>query len=95
MEPGAQSRIRRLDLIRGIAVLGILAINISSFAAPDSATFSPNLPNPGSRADNLVHAFNLVWFEGKMRALFSILFGAGLLLYVRLKDTAGADGAAL
>lgn len=76
-------------------MLGILAINISSFAAPDSAAFSPNLPEPGSRADNLAYAFNLVWFEGKMRALFSILFGAGLLLYVRRKDTAGADGAAL
>lgn len=95
MDASSSSRIRRLDLIRGIAVLGILAINITSFAAPDSAAFSPNLPRPGAWADNLAYAFNLVWFEGKMRALFSILFGAGLLLFIKRKEAGGADGAAL
>ena len=36
-----------------------------------------------------------VLFEGKMRALFSILFGASLLLYIERKNAAGLDGHAL
>lgn len=95
MDQTAPSRIRTLDLIRGIAVLGILAVNVASFAAPTSATYSPNLPNPGSLADNWAFAFTQVFFEGKMRALFSMLFGASLLLYIDRKDQAGIDGAGM
>ena len=89
------SRLRTLDLIRGIAVLGILAVNVASFAAPSAASYSPNLPIPGSAADQWGFAVMLVLFEGKMRALFSILFGASLLLFVERKDEAGLDGQAL
>jgi uncharacterized protein len=88
-------RIRTLDLIRGLAVLGILTINIASFAAPTSASFSPNLPQPGSTADNWAFAFSLVLFEGKMRALFSILFGASLLLFIERREEQGRDGPGL
>lgn len=95
MDARAPSRIRTLDLIRGVAVLGILAVNITSFAAPGGAGYSPNLPSPGSPADNWAFGFTLIFFEGKMRALFSLLFGASLLLYVERKDAAGADGAML
>ena len=91
-EPG---RIRTLDLIRGVAVLGILAVNIASFAAPAGATYSPNLPEPGSQADNWAYGFTLVFFEGKMRALFSILFGASLLLFIERREAQGRDGEAL
>jgi uncharacterized protein len=88
-------RIRTLDLIRGVAVLGILAVNIASFAAPNSAGFSPNLPQPGSTSDNWSFAFTLVFFEGKMRALFSILFGASLLLFIERREEQGRDGSGL
>lgn len=92
MSADSPDRIRTLDLIRGVAVLGILTINIASFAAPDSASFSPNLPQPGSTADNWSFAFTLIFFEGKMRALFSILFGASLLLFVERREEQGRDG---
>ncbi|HCF24974.1 MAG TPA: DUF418 domain-containing protein [Novosphingobium sp.] len=95
VEEAAPSRIRTLDLIRGVAVLGILAVNVASFAAPTSATYSPNLPSPGSAADNWAYAFTLLFFEGKMRALFSMLFGASLLLYIDRKEAAGGDGAGM
>lgn len=68
---------------------------MASFAAPTSATYSPNLPQPGSPADNWAFAVMLVVFEGKMRALFSILFGASLLLFVDRQDQQGRDGTIL
>ncbi len=87
-----QSRIRTLDLIRGIAVLGILAINIASYAGPDSGLQTPNLPHPGSAADQWAFAFKLVFFEGKMRGLFAMLFGASMLLYLDRREATGRDG---
>jgi len=95
VEQDAQARIRTLDLIRGVAVLGILAVNITSFAAPDSAGYSPNLPDAGSAADAWAFAFTLLFFEGKMRALFSLLFGASLVLFIERKDARGRDGVGL
>lgn len=74
-------RVEALDLIRGVAVLGILAINIAGFAGPPTAILSPHLPQQGTRADEAAFAFTFVFFEGKMRALFAILFGASLVLF--------------
>ncbi len=81
-----------LDLVRGVAVLGILAINIGGFAGPQAATLSPNVPVPGNFADHLWFAFALLVFEGKMRALFSLLFGASLLLFIDNAEARGANG---
>ena len=92
------TRISALDLIRGLAVLGILAINVANFAAPSSAAFSPDLPHPGTAglwANHAAYLATLVLFEGKMRALFSVLFGASLLLFVERADATGRDGARL
>ena len=91
----ATSRLRTLDLIRGVAVLGILAVNVAGFAAPDSAAYSPDLPRAGGWADHAAYLATLVLFEGQMRALFSVLFGASLLLFVERADAAGRDGARL
>ena len=90
-EPAAE-RIGSLDLIRGLAVLGILAINIGGFAGPSLATLSPNLPYPGGAADEMSFAVNFLLFEGKMRALFSMLFGASLLLLIERNDEQGRFG---
>ncbi len=94
-EPATPHRIAALDLVRGVAVLGILAVNVFNFAAPDSAVYSPNLPEPGSAADSQVFGAVLLLFEGKMRALFTILFGASLLLFVERVDERGDDGTRL
>lgn len=53
------------------------------------------MPVPGSRADEIAFAAMLFLFEGKMRTLFSILFGASLLLFVQKADERGEDGAIL
>jgi uncharacterized protein len=76
-------------------VLGILAVNIAGFAGPRLATVSPHIPVPGSPADEAAFAFIFVAFEGKMRALFTLLFGASMLLFVERADAAGRNGAVL
>lgn len=85
-------RLPLLDLLRGVAVLGILAINLGGFAGPIAATMSPNLPAPGTPADEAWYALTLVLFEGKMRALFTLLFGASLLLFIERAEARGLDG---
>lgn len=92
LAPAARPRLATLDLIRGVAVLGILAINIAGFAGPMIAATSPNLPLPVGRLDEAAYAFNFLFFEGKMRALFSLLFGAGLVLFWERAEAAGHDG---
>lgn len=84
-----------LDLLRGVAVLGILTVNIAAFADVPAATYGPRPMGAPSPADHLAYAATMVLFEGKMRALFSILFGASLLLFVERAETAGRDGARL
>jgi len=94
-DPSPAGRIVALDLLRGVAILGILAINVAGFAGPIMATISPNLPVPATPADEAWFALFLVLFEGKMRALFSILFGASLLLFIDRADDAGRNGEVL
>jgi uncharacterized protein len=85
-------RVASLDLIRGVAVLGILAINIAGFAGPSAGTLSPNLPLPTGPWDEAAFALSFVLFEGKMRALFAILFGASMALFIDKAEADGRDG---
>ena len=85
-------RIASLDLIRGVAVLGILAINVTGFAQPSIFVLTPAWPGAPAPADALSYAGKFMLFEGKMRALFSLLFGAGLALYSQQREDAGRFG---
>lgn len=73
-------------------MLGILVVNIAGFAGPSAGTDTPWLPHPASPADETVFALTFVLFEGKMRALFSLLFGASMLLFVERAESALRDG---
>ena len=74
-------RIATLDILRGVAVMGILAMNIVAFADVPAAYFNPLAQTAAVRAGDLVaYAANFLLFDGKMRGLFSFLFGASLLL---------------
>lgn len=88
-------RLESLDLIRGVAVLGILAINIAGFAGPLIGTVTPHLPQPAGLPDTAAWALGFLVFEGKMRALFSLLFGAGIVLFCESCERAGRDCDAL
>ena len=69
-------RIVTLDIVRGVAVMGILAMNIVAFAMPPQAYVNPLAYGLESGVDLAVYAFNFVFIDGKMRGLFSFLFGA-------------------
>ncbi|HIK70038.1 MAG TPA: DUF418 domain-containing protein [Pseudomonadales bacterium] len=82
------NRIQSLDVLRGFALLGILLLNILGFGLV-SASYS----NPGFDLINAETIDITVWAvvelfgEGAMRCLFSLLFGAGVLLF-----TTGSSG---
>ena len=83
-------RINSLDILRGIAVLGILMMNITGFALLPQAYNNP-LVDGGATGANLV-AYNVivVLFEGTMRGIFSLLFGASIVLLTERMEKAGA-----
>jgi len=89
----ASERIESLDLVRGFALLGILVPNIVAFGWPVAAMTAPSYMNEmlGERSWNTIgHDITSIFFLGKMMALFSMLFGAGVVIYARKFD--GADG---
>lgn len=87
----AGERISSLDFIRGIAVMGILAANIIAFGQPLMATLYP--PAFLTDQQDPQHYWWLAQFvliDGKMRGLFSLLFGAGLWLFIEKASARGA-----
>jgi uncharacterized protein len=86
-------RLESLDFIRGCALFGILLMNIVGMG------LGPAYDNPtiagGDTGINLwTWMFFNIGFEGTQRALFSILFGAGvILLSSRMEKSSGAEAA--
>jgi uncharacterized protein len=80
-------RIKMIDALRGVALLGILLMNIPEFSMPQY--FSEGFKTNPRDINFWVSAVISVFFEGKMRALFGMLFGAGVLLFVTQKEAAG------
>ena len=77
-------RIVTLDIVRGVAVMGILAMNIVAFAMPPQAYLNPLAYGTNSAADFASWMFSFIFVDGKMRGLFSFLFGASTLLVAEL-----------
>lgn len=80
-----------LDVLRGFAVMGILLLNIIGFAMPGAAYINPSAWGGTDPANIAVWAINFVVFDGKMRGLFSVLFGASMLLIIQRAHTAGQN----
>jgi uncharacterized protein len=79
--PKAKERIQTLDVIRGVASLGILPVNADGFAGPSGASLNPATwlyPNQGWTAFSywVMDAF----FHDKFVTIFSMLFGVSLFL---------------
>ena len=90
---GASPRFLEMDALRGFAVMGILAINIAAFAQPEMAFVNPLVASHASDLDVASWAANFILFDGKMRGLFSLLFGASTALVIE-RAIAGGQSAA-
>jgi uncharacterized protein len=80
-------RLRLVDALRGVALLGILLMNIPVFAMPNY--FSESFRTDPTNINFWVNEVINVLFEGKMRALFGMIFGAGVVLFVAKKERTG------
>lgn len=74
------NRIQALDLLRGFAILGILIMNIQSFAMPGAAYLNPTSYGDLTGINRWVFILGYVFADQKFMTLFSILFGAGIVL---------------
>jgi uncharacterized protein len=85
----AAERFTSIDMVRGFALLGILAMNVTSFGLPWPAYMDPTVIGGYSGLNFAEWVFAWFVFEEKMMTIFSMLFGAGLVL---LTDRAEARG---
>ena len=85
----AASRITSLDLIRGVAVLGILLMNAVHFRFATVPYL--NLSAGGSKTwlDWAVGVFGEIFVDQKFMGLFSLLFGAGVVLFLGRVEARG------
>ena len=67
-----------LDFVRGVAILGILLLNISAFGLPKAAYLNPAWYGAITQQDAWTWAFLDLIGQVKFLTLFALLFGAGL-----------------
>src|SRR6185436_9504793 len=77
-------RIKSIDAIRGFALLGILMMNILDFGINWDFWYNV-IERPRSGKDYTTFKIIFIFFEGTMRGLFSMLFGAGMILFMQNK----------
>jgi len=81
-------RILFIDVLRGMALFGILAANMRAFVAPLDAYGDIGILFH-SRADVLAQAFIDLFFQGKFISIFSFLFGLGFAIQLSRAETRG------
>ncbi len=82
------NRIVAVDLLRGFALLGILIMNISSFALPTGSYYNPLAFEP-TLVNQVVYGASHILADQKMMAIFSMLFGASMILLMQKTEASG------
>jgi uncharacterized protein len=89
----AAERFGSIDRLRGVAILGILVMNIYAFAMPFAAYVNP-LRMGGTEVYNISTWFlTHVFFDQKFMSIFAMLFGAGAVLMSERAESRGAKPA--
>jgi len=83
-------RIVPMDVLRGFALLGILVMNIQSFAMVGAAYENPTAYGDLNGANFLVWLFSHLLADQKFISIFSMLFGAGIVLMWQKAESSGA-----
>ncbi|MCF6434365.1 DUF418 domain-containing protein [Pseudoalteromonas sp. MMG022] len=77
-------RIKQLDSLRGIAVLGLLLLNVYYFGLFETGYVGLSQAHVG---DKVIEYINVLLLDGRFRSLFCMLFGAALVIqYEKSKD---------
>lgn len=84
------ARIDSLDILRGVAVLGILLMNITGFGLLPHAYGNPMADGGGTGINLATYQTTTILFEGTMRGIFSLLFGASIVLLTERMEQSGA-----
>jgi uncharacterized protein len=88
-------RYHSLDLLRGIAVLGILIMNIQSFAMIQAAYMNPTAYGDFTGINRWIWILSHIFADQKFMTIFSILFGAGVILFTQRAEAKGVSAAGL
>ena len=83
------ARIDAIDVLRGVALLGILLMNVQSFAMPQAAYFNPTAYGDLEGANLYVWVAGRMFADQKFMAIFSMLFGAGIVLMAGRAEARG------
>lgn len=84
-----EERVNALDVVRGFALLGILLMNIVSFGMPMAAEGNPTVWGGAEGVNYWFWWVQAVFWSGKMRALFSLCFGAGVIYLTARSEAKG------
>lgn len=96
LEPCSHSeRIHVIDALRGVAVLGILIMNIQSFTMIDAAYLNPAAYGDLDGANGWAWRLSHIFADQKFMSIFSMLFGASVLLIVGKAQVTGKSGLGL
>src|SRR5678816_328383 len=87
------ARFQAMDVLRGFAVLGILLINIQLFSMPNAAFYNPTALGTPSTLDFAIWSMSHLLADQKFMTIFSLLFGAGVLLMTTRLAEHGAPAA--
>lgn len=90
-----QERIEALDVLRGFAILGILTMNVGGFSMPSAAYMDPTAWGELSGLNLGVWVTTHLFADLKFMAIFSMLFGAGLVLMSNRRSARGEKTAGL
>lgn len=91
MGSNESGRIEFIDTLRGVALLGILLMNVQSFGHVAAYYLNPTALGPMSSSDTVLWALVHLVADQKFLGLFAMLFGAGLCLYHDRAEARGAD----
>jgi len=90
-----QKRIVSLDILRGVAVLGILVMNIQSFSMPAAAYINPTAYGDLTGLNKGIWIMSHLLASQKFMSIFSMLFGAGVLIFTNNSEAKGLNPALL
>ncbi|MGJ8680039.1 DUF418 domain-containing protein [Paraglaciecola sp.] len=95
MEHPEKERFESIDALRGFALLGLLTMNFLTFSMPFSAYINPLAYMPDASLNMTIFSLTHVFADQKFMGIFSLLFGASVLLVIQSAQRKGQTGAKL